>query len=615
MSAKPVVVASGTRPSIDLDALTAEQRQALDADLRILSSVSLGSVSVGVADGAPISRPPLFRETDSWIAVSGKSVLYIVLSPAIVIVLLWDSRVVVFDAAKRGANALLLQPAISLVRNAGRAITYLTHGAHRYVLIPANNGLAAVARGTHRFILLPTYNASVAVLDGARRLALALAAGGKRGSLAIVRAVHSYVLLPLWKGSVAVFDATKRAIVAVCVGTKRGAIGLARGVHGYVLLPLWRGSVAVVDATTRAIVLPAWRAISTAASWAFTGACRLGACVQHGVGSAARVSWGWICFVGGGVHRHILLPAHWAAAAALKHTWRGAVWVAAGVGRYLLTPLGHGMLRGAQLVGRGAIALLRVLGNGIVLLADGGSRAAGWVFLRVLVPLHAGAAALAGHSWRGACWVVGGVWRGTALVASTIHGHVLVPTYQAARALVVGAWVGACWVGAGLWVGARAVGTGLYSHILVPVASGATAVYLGGRFLVITAASGLRRHVVAPLLAGATLAVVALYEGVLKPVGGAVVAGATTVRKGARAAAGGVATGVRAGVDGVKAGALAVRDGAVAGAGAVRNAAAALGKAVSELRRQTRGGRVASRPRQPSRTSTMTGCGTAAAAS
>ena len=367
----------------------------------------------GVQNGIAVSRPPLFREDDTWLLCAGKVVFYVVLSPFITCYIIydnWPSGPSLRELASAGlrqlnniANSIELScvwihrnmtaPASDAIVAAvrctlrslhncilqpiWRGVCVVTEGVWCYVAMPAWRGIELLADGINRFVLAPAWHGACGFsnrLGRILRVATNTTAKGLRLSLTWL---HIRILVPLrtkldmalknvWNATTLVATALNRFI-------------LLPPWHGFcsVVKHLWRGLCIAADGvytiarlTHRSVLRPSWRALCTVAGGMWKGACSL---VTHTCRAILRMgtsSWRCACVLASGTRHQVLVPLYF---------WL-LRYVVIPVDRYALTPA----WRGVCLVGRAVkIGAYKVFLG----LAAGGATGLRWVYRRGLAPI------------------------------------------------------------------------------------------------------------------------------------------------------------------------------------------------------------------------------------
>jgi len=526
-----------------------------------------GFVPHSVPSGEPVQRPPLFREEDGVLVRASKVVVYIVLSPAIGLYIVYDNAGSILEwtvrVVRRGAEGLA-----QVVLYCGAGVGYLLDKVlYRRVLLPLASGCEATARALYSYVLRPVGSMIVAVASAcadALRWTLRVTLSSGEGAS---RWLHGNLLVPLFNGACAGVRSLWRGGCLVADGLRRyllvpvfeGAAAVARGLHRLIVVPLYNGALAVLDGVSQ-VVRSVGRGVVWVGQGLVTGVCRVASglhayilvplyhgtaaiiiAVGHGVGWVAGALWRGTAAVIYGT----LTGVAWA----VERLWQGGCFVAGGLHRHILVPLYHGVLA----AGKGVWDyVLSPTGKGI------------WNF--VLLPTYKGVVAVA----RGVRTLTLSVGKGIQSVGKGIHRHVVLPAYHAAVS-----------VGKGVYVGAVAAGNATADCVVKPVGRAMSysvrAVGSAVAGAAVAAARGIAS--VASAVAGAVKATAsALFTNVLRPVGSAVgsvvAAAASVVGSAVAAAASAIGSAAGAALSAARHAASAAREAGRALRGAARGLAA-----------------------------------------
>lgn len=480
-----------------------------------------------VPSGEPIRRPPLIRAEDGWLKRAGKVVLYVVLSPLIAIYIVVDNTPAAFAAAMDmigRALAVLCDGMMSGIEALARGL-----GAGARLV---GNAISALEHVVGRYLIVPLYEGAVFLFSKAWD-----AAGWTAGKLlTFVVAPAAKVIAATGRALVTVISHVGRVLSHAASAAARGLSHVAQALASNVLVPILKAAQTIGGALHKFLLNPLWRGICAVSD----GALFVTLQILRGVGVVLDVT-------AQGIVNVISVTAKgigWS----LYYVFTGTTWVVNGVwgticdigtATYakLLVPLYHAALAAGQVIGRFVLAPLYYGAKAVF-------RGASWVINGV---------------WSGACVCVDGVWHVASFVGRTLHNRLFVPLQHGMTALL-GAIGKAVAYAAG----------GVYILLLAPAGT-----------LIRTVAIALRdAGKSAALAAGRVIAGLArvVHANVLKPVGQALAAAATAATSVIKSAAGVVATAATAMYKSFRAAAKAISNGAQAATSAIAAGARATSK-------------------------------------
>jgi hypothetical protein len=486
-----------------------------------------------VAEGEPLRRPPLFRPEEGLLRRLSKTVMYVVLSPAIAIYIFidnagpitrWSCRVVgrgvdvLASAVGRGLELLtaeLKAVASALGRGAASVLGSITHAAntlyeyvispgyrmlHKYIIRPVGDGLFAAGR----FAVWAMNRSVAAALSGIRwvhgnvlvPMHHAIAFGlrlVRQGTTFVANGLHRYFILPVWNGACWIVGGIWRGSCLIIGKAARGiAHGIhivARSLHGGVLVPLYHGAVAMLRGIWKYAIVPLYQGVTLSVKWLWHAGvsvvnsmhCYLLVPLYH-AGIAT----------GHGIWQYAVMPLYYGTAATARGVaavvgalWDGGVAFVQGVHRQLLLPLYHGMTSVGKALYGGAASVVRVISAWFI-------QPIGRV-LRVVTSAAVGAVAAV-------AWAVGGV----AVATAEAVGSAAVVVASAAGSI------------------AKAVATVVYKAVLRPV---------GEVISSIAVATASAASAVAQECITAVSAVASAVSAAAKAISGAITGALCTVRQ------------------------------------------------------------------------------------